>query len=148
MSDKHFPLNHCFQSADDILSASYKSLADIRAHCIVTLDANVLLAPYGLGAKPLAEIVGIYRSLANGGRLALPAQALREFARHRNGKIGELIQTVDNVKSKLSNPMEKNYSFLQNLPDYVLALEIAKQIEEKNRELKSRLTKVSDAVRG
>ncbi|MFC7396043.1 PIN-like domain-containing protein [Chelatococcus sp. GCM10030263] len=141
------PLSYCFRDADAIFTARFRAIEEIKKDCLVGIDANVLLAPYSLSEEPLAYIAATYERLAGEGRLIIPAHAAREFAKNRNAKIGELLKTVKDQMSRQSDPMAKQYAFLKNLPDYEIAIEIAGQIQEKQRALLTALRRVADSVR-
>lgn len=142
------PLTSCFPNADAIFSGRFKAISEIKNHCLVAIDANVLLAPYALSEQPINQIADTYGRLAKDGRLVIPAQVAREFAKNRNTKIGELLKTVQDQMSRQASPMGTKYAFLRNLPEYEASLAIAEQIEAKQKELLSSLRKVADAVRG
>ncbi|WP_152024965.1 PIN domain-containing protein [Candidatus Filomicrobium marinum] len=142
------PLTTCFPDANAIFAASHKPIGDSKTDCLVALDTNVLLAPYGLSEHPLTQIADTYDRLAREGRLVIPAQVTREFARNRNAKIGELLKTVHDQMSRQSSPMGTKYAFLRNLPDYEKSLKISEQIEDKQKELLASLRKVADTIRG
>lgn len=142
------PLTSCFPDANAIFTGRFKTIDEIKSDCLVALDTNVLLAPYALSEQPITQIASTYERLAKNERLVVPAQVAREFARNRNAKIGELLKTVQDQMSRQSSPMGTKYAFLRNLPEYEASLNIAEQIENKQKELLSSLRKVAEAVRG
>ena len=69
---------------------------------IVAIDTNALLLPYAIGKDDFSALADRYRKLAGEGRLFLPARSAREFIKHRDRKIAELVQTISDRASKIS----------------------------------------------
>jgi hypothetical protein len=99
-----FWLKSAFPDAQGIFDARHQSLDSIKDDCFVALDTNVLLLPYKLEEVSLSDIIDAYRPLAVEKRLVVPAQAAREFAKHRSSKVGELVKYL-REQASLSGPM-------------------------------------------
>lgn len=84
----------------------------------IVLDANVLLIPYGAGGQSLAEITETYRKFSGGERLFVPAQAMREFLKHRPTKLAELYQGILDKLSTLNIPEKLNYPILNKIEHF------------------------------
>ncbi|MGU9982021.1 PIN-like domain-containing protein [Phreatobacter sp. HK31-P] len=69
---------------------------------IFVLDASCLLLPYSLTKESLASVDQVYRNLVAEGRLFVPARAAREFAANREEKLGQLLQHLNDCRSKVS----------------------------------------------
>jgi hypothetical protein len=82
-------------------------LADAISTGWVALDTNVLLIPYSVGKQSVEGITDTYHKLAQAGRLIVPGQAAREFARVRQSKLSDLLKTVSDTKSRVSLPVLK-----------------------------------------
>lgn len=142
-----FSLHLIYPEADALLAWRLAPIADVMKTCVVVLDANVLLLPYQFGANSLMEIDEKFRSLAKSGRLVVPGQALREFARHRQGKLADIMNQIETKKSQATRYGIGNHPLLEALPNFKKALEIEKQINRLIAEYQKSLSGVVDDVR-
>jgi hypothetical protein len=101
-----------------ILNGKKLKINDFAKNAIFVIDANSLLLPYGLKKQSLKEIGLIYENLKKNGRLFVPAHALREFAKHRSAKIGELFTEVDKSVSSIPTINAFEYPILADLDAY------------------------------
>ncbi|MFN3890669.1 MAG: PIN-like domain-containing protein [Beijerinckiaceae bacterium] len=147
MSNAFTPLVTCFPDAAAIFKRTFKSVAEIKGDCLVALDTNVLLAPYSLSKEPLTQIEQTYEMLVKHERLVVPGQVAREFARNRSTKLGELLKSLQDQKSKITAPIEKRYEFLKSIPAYSEALKLAEEIGAKQKELTKKIGDVADQLR-
>jgi hypothetical protein len=147
MSADHFPLSVCFPDAAAIFNRRHKNFDEIKGDCLVALDTNVLLAPYSLSDKDIAQIETVYQSLSQAGRLMIPAQVAREFARHRSTKLGDLVKTLQDQMSRTGSPLSTKFSFLKLVPEYANALKLSEEVEQKEKELARTLRAVLEKVR-
>src|SRR5688572_13049637 len=69
-----FVANRAFPDAPGVFFPGYLSLEQIKTSCIVVIDTNALLVPYGIGKQSLQQIAATYRLLANEKRLVIPGQ--------------------------------------------------------------------------
>jgi hypothetical protein len=83
------------------LLTPYRSMELTSSEVLVALDTNVLLLPYQATPEDLRAIAGAYKALAEADRLFVPARAIREFAKHRERRLAEMISTLNNIKSRL-----------------------------------------------
>lgn len=83
--DKNFVLIDALPDASSIFRQKYKPIEDIQADCLVSLDTNVLLAPYKLGASSFKKITKIYQNLVDRDRLILPGHVARELCPTAHG---------------------------------------------------------------
>ena len=88
-----FTANKVYPDAKGLFYKSFQSLAQVRDNCIVVLDTNALLVPYGISKNSLSQIANTYRILAEAKRLIIPGQVAREFAKNRPVKIAEIHST-------------------------------------------------------
>ncbi|MHA1170144.1 MAG: PIN-like domain-containing protein [Candidatus Hodarchaeales archaeon] len=107
-----------FPEAQDLFRYSIKPIENILDHCIVVLDANVLLFPYTTSKESLEVIRNIYNILISENRLLLPGEAVREFFRHRGNKVKELYQQIYQKTNKVQFPQNISYPMLENLEEY------------------------------
>jgi hypothetical protein len=139
MPSEQFPLNVCFPDPTTIFTRRYKSFDEISANCLIALDTNVLLAPYSLSDKDVAQISKIYEVLEKQNRLVISGQVAREFARNRSTKLGDLVKTLQDQMSRLASPLSTRFSFLHLLPEYRTVVAIAEDIEAKQKDLSKHL---------
>src|SRR5262249_4807725 len=66
----------------------------------------------------LQAIAGVYKALAGAGRLFIPARAIREFAKHRERRLAEMISTLINIKSRLPIPEKRISPLLVGVNGY------------------------------
>jgi hypothetical protein len=145
MADK----NHWREVFADPKSAfrTRKTAKEIIAECLVSLDANVLLAPYRIPSEPFHKIVGVYKRLAEAGRLIVTGQAAREFLKHRNSVIASAIEKLNkDVNRQL--PGFENIALLKSISEYERVLAIRDEIRRKYDEQRELLKRVGDELRG
>jgi PIN like domain len=123
-----------------------KPADEIKADCMVSLDANVLLEPYRIATEPFQKIVEVYEKLAAEGRLIISGQAVREFLKSRNAVIVEAIEGISNDMSK-EPPSLKRIALLESIPEYVQVLAKRREIREKHAEQKKLLEAVQQKLR-
>jgi rRNA-processing protein FCF1 len=128
-----FILNTVFPDAEAIFTFRPRSLEEIRDDCLVVLDANTLLVPYEAKQKPLAEVRRVYQELVKVQRLVIPAQAAREFAKHRAAKLGEIYQQLLRSSTSVQNIVLEHYPSLEAFEGYTKA---AKQKDDLNAKIK------------
>lgn len=136
-----------YPDAQSIFSWSPKSLDEIKNECLVVLDTNVLLAPYtSVSQKNLSVIAGTYKFLIRENRMIVPAQAAREFARHRPTKLTELHSQLSDLKSKDLKISLGSYPLLEDVDEYSKVRELAEQITNLARDYKRSLGELVDVV--
>lgn len=96
-----FLLEDMFPDPVDLLRSSLVAgVAD--SDVLVAIDTNALLLPYAIGKDDLGALAATYKKLAEEGRLFLPARSAREFIKHRDRKIAELLKTIADLSSRIS----------------------------------------------
>lgn len=105
---------------------------------LVVLDTNVLLLPYQTTQDDLAAIGAIYQQLAQQNRLFIAARAAREFAKHRDRKLAEMVRTINQIKSRFPSIDKRLSPLLVGLEGYA-EMEAAydKLLEAKSSYVKS-----------
>jgi hypothetical protein len=84
-------LNCLFPEPSAALSTQPEPLESVLKDCVVLLDTNVLLAPYGFPDRDLLDqIKNIYRPLLDRKMLFVPGQAMREFLKQRQFRYRDL----------------------------------------------------------
>ncbi|WP_394849630.1 PIN-like domain-containing protein [Pendulispora brunnea] len=105
-----------------------------RETALVVLDANVLLAPYQTSSATLDEIERIYGKLRADGRLIVPAQAAREFARNRPNLITALYKRVRDARAVGLNGSYELPPAVRGMPEHRIA---ADELDKIHAALKS-----------
>jgi PIN like domain len=95
-----FLLEDTFPDAVDLLRSSLMPGA-ADSNVVVAIDTNALLLPYAIGKDDLGALGEAYKRLAREERLFLPARSAREFIKHRDRKIAELLKTITDLSSKM-----------------------------------------------
>jgi hypothetical protein len=135
-----------FPDAQGIFSAVQPPAEEIKKTCFVVLDANVLLLPYKMENVSLAEIVKVYERLTKAGRLVIPPQAAREFAKHRSSKVGDVVKYL-REQASLSGPLlNKKVGSLENHEGYRSAKAMVEDVKTKVRELQKAISAVADGM--
>jgi hypothetical protein len=111
-----FVANKSYPDARGLFFDGYQTLEQVRDACVVVLDTNALLVPYGISKNGLSEIASTYKSLADAKRLVVPGQVAREFAKNRPVKIGEIYQAISRKQNV--SPEKASYPLLEDVPSY------------------------------
>ena len=133
-----------FTNPTKLFENSYKTVEQSKATCIFMLDTNVLLLPYTVGSKELNEIERVYRLLLENNRLFISAQVVREFAKNRPKKLGDMFKSISDHLSRVKELEMPKYPMLGNLPEYgkitVLQNDCNKLVKDYKSELKKILS--------
>ena len=97
-------LEEVYPSAQDIFTA-YPAPDVSQDNVIVALDTNALLLPYRMNPGNLEVLGKVYKDLSDKRRLVVPARAVREFAKHRDKKLGELIQAINDQRKRFPDQL-------------------------------------------
>lgn len=135
-----------FPRPDLVFTHPWKSLAEVKDTCLISLDTNVLLAPYNLRKESIDEIEKIYSALQKQNRLFLSAHAIREFAANKSSKLSEIHQGIFERKIKLKPAPE--YPILFELPEYELLNRHTKEIKEHIDTYNSNLDAIAEKIKG
>jgi hypothetical protein len=100
----------------------------------VFLDTNVLLAPYRASPAALGVIQETYSKLRKAGRLIVPAQVAREFAKNRMALLTQLHKSVRDSKTLSINGRLEDIPILQSATEYQ---EARQRLDEMYATLKS-----------
>ncbi|CAM4021590.1 PIN-like domain-containing protein [Corallococcus exiguus] len=116
--------------------------------CLFVLDANTLLAPFLIGKESLKDVKKVFASLVSQDRLFLPAQAVREYAKHRASKIADIYTHIQQKLSSLpSNPQPLAIPMFEDVPAYTAVGEGADKVRSAVKEYKSKLQELLSQVR-
>lgn len=131
-------LNSVYKDPESIFSFQPKPIDATKDSALIILDTNVLLLPYKTGKESLKEIRKVYASLIKQGRLVVPGQVAREFAKNRTDKLKEVHQQLS--RKRISIP-ETQYPLLEDSERY-------KAVRKLEDDLRSKLREYVQAVDG
>ncbi|MHC8358278.1 PIN-like domain-containing protein [Pseudomonas sp. LB3P81] len=134
-----------FSNPELIFSRDWKDVHKLKNTCIVTLDTNVLLAPYKLRKESINEIEKIYKELKNQKRIFLSKQAAREFAANKSTKLSEIHNSIYDRKVKLKQLPE--YPILFDLPEYKDLQKSTNELKEYIEKYNSNLESIGDKIK-
>jgi rRNA-processing protein FCF1 len=137
-----FLLNECFPDAAALLSHRYVPLAECKNTCLVTLDTNVLIAPYRIGSKSLAEIESAYKMLLGQNRLFIIGHCVREFSRLKGQMLAELAKAIQDESNRAIAPIKHVSEILRGLPAYDGAVEASSSISAAIKEARKKVDEV------
>ncbi len=130
--DKVFLSSEIIPDASNIFKPNIYNVESAISDSIIVLDTNVLLIPYGAGARSLSEIVEVYKKIKD--RLIIPAQVAREFSKNRQTKLSELHQGLSDKVSQIVKPQKLKYPILEELHEFKELNDCLESIaEEKNK---------------
>lgn len=141
-----FWLKAAFPDAQGIFDAKHSAINEIKDNCFVAIDANVLLLPYKLENVSLDDVVLVYKKLTNEKRLIIPAQAAREFAKHRSEKVGEVVKYLRDEASLLKTVLKKKIGALTGNKGYDLAKAKVDALAGPIKEARVAINAVADEV--
>ncbi len=139
--------NSIYPDAASVFAWRPQPIEDVVDDCVVVLDTNVLVVPYTISPKSLDEIGRTYRTLISDGRLLVPGQVAREFAKQRANKLAELQHQLANKKSQAVKLQTGRYPLLEGEAEYQQALQIEERANRLPNEYQEALAKVMDRVR-
>lgn len=117
-----------FDSALKVFSWRARSKIDsIRdSQTLIALDTNVLLLPYRAGRSSVDQILQAYRRLCDEHRLVVPGQVAREFAKNRPSVLGNTLQSLNDIRSRVvSMPKLEDYPLFRDLDSFAAAKDAA-----------------------
>ena len=140
-------MNDIFPNAEVIFGHSLPPVEKIKNDCFVVLDTSVLLFPYRTGKTTLEQISKIYKSLIEKGRLIVPGQVAREFAKNRGSMISELFQQISRKSSDAGNLKNESYPLLESLREYKEMQTFEREINERLSKYRTTLSQLLDQIR-
>jgi hypothetical protein len=146
--DPVFYANEVFPELEPLFQFKVRPLADIKNDCVVVLDTNTLLVPYTVGKASLTVIWKTYRNLIAGGRLVVPGQVVREYARNRATKLAELHGEIARKRAAVQNIEADVYPLLQSMPKYVDLLGFREKINRQINDYRQRVDSILEEIRG
>lgn len=139
-------LHERFPDAQGIFNFAYENLNSIKENCYVILDTSVLLSPFDTGAKSFSELRNIYKKLSNEKRLFIPAQAAREFAGARSGKLADSVKAIRKKSTDIKSISSNRVAMLEGHSQYEEILKRLKDIAPELKVISSELDSLSDSI--
>lgn len=143
-----YVLQKVFPEPGALLRSPFPSLAETITDCDVVVDTNVLLLPYRAGASSLQEIRTVYTALQQAGRLFVPAQVAREFARNRATKLTEMYKALSDERSRPSKAKHIAFPLLEGLEAFAGLQQAANVLSEAVKSYQSAVDRVLSEVQG
>jgi hypothetical protein len=136
-----------FPEADKIFTTRYLSVEQVAGTCIIVLDTNALLIPFGTSPNSLSQIEQTYTPLVREGRLIIPGQVAREFARNRPVKLAELYQNVYR-KRDIVTPKPAGNPLLGAVASYAEAEHLENEIRTLHKKYRETIRRVLAEIEG
>jgi hypothetical protein len=137
-------LHSVYPDAAAIFSFQPSPLQTILSDCLIVLDTNVLLIPYGTGRESLEQVRITYSTLTKQKRLVVPGQVAREFAQNRSEKLKTVFRQVS-LKRNISLKRE-SYPLLESVPEYQELVKQERQLDSQLREYRDSVGSLLDAI--
>jgi hypothetical protein len=107
-----FSIKLSFPDPQGVFDTRHPSLESIKDDSFIILDASVLLFPYKMDAVSLPDVIKAYEPLREAGRLLIPAQAAREFAKNRARNVADITKALRNEASVGAPKFSKKFGAL------------------------------------
>lgn len=128
-----FIRNKKYPRAESIFSFNYKSIDEIKDHCIFILDTPVLLYLYKAKLASIQALQEVYQELISLNRFFIPAQIAREFADSKNDYLKQLQgfthTEMEPVQPKFESRLNTFPTLLKSFPEYEDLERIEKEID-------------------
>lgn len=147
MAEDPFYLRKIYPVSEGLFSTSQKPLKEITDTALVSFDTNVLLRPYLLKENTFLKIGDIYRKLANEGRVVITGHVAREFSKHRDSKIADIIVALENASSGARSPLAV-FPMLSELEEYKNCESSSKKAEKAASDFQKDVRKLVALVSG
>jgi hypothetical protein len=147
-ADRVFLRNRLFPEAGAMFTFRPPPLDKVKGECIVTFDTNALLLPYKTESRSLSDIGKALKLLAEGNRLRLAAQAVREYFDHQPNHLGGVLSAVEKARQALSQANPPQYPLLHDLGEYKEAVAQWEKMKAEVEEYGRRLKALFHSVRG
>ena len=138
--------NAVYPDVKGIFETQAQSPDSLKDTSFVVLDTNVLLLPYRTGRESLQRIGETYKQLVDMGRLVIPGQVAREFAKNRPARLAELFQQIIR-KANVPNLQKGKYPLLESLDEYRELIRLEKEIDKRLEEYRKTINGVAEQIR-
>ena len=141
-----FNLENVFPSTAGLF-LSYRVGSGADANVLVAFDTNALLLPYKLGKDDLSALADVYHKLAHQKRLFAPARSIREFVKHRDQKLAEIVKGLNDKHSRISVAELKLSPLLDGVSGYSELEAAARAMETAYKTYKDMHAKLVEQIR-
>jgi len=147
--EKLSELYEIFPEPKSILEPDAATLEEAVKTGLVVLDTNTLLLPYGVTEDSLEDIKKVYKNLSSEKRLYVPAHVIREFAMNRGSKFSSMLNYFSQIQSQIASKKIQidRYPFLSTESEYKRVFELAKEIEDKKKDLNSQFSLLLEKIK-
>jgi PIN like domain len=142
-----FFLEDVFPEPANLLASSVVAAASDPT-VSVAFDTNALLLPYSASKDDVGHLATAYKKLASEDRLFVPARVLREFARHRDRKLADLVKTLKDRRSRIQIPDANVSPLLAGVDGYAKLADAIKALRDKLKEYDKASETLISAVSG
>lgn len=118
-----------------------------HADTLVSFDTNALLLPYNIASQDLSALADVLKKLADTNRLFVAARVAREFIRHRDRKLAEMIKALKDRSSNVRLPEKKLSPLLDGLEEFETVSTAADAISTAWKNYKKAQEKIIERMR-
>ncbi|GGE01991.1 hypothetical protein GCM10011390_21060 [Aureimonas endophytica] len=143
----HFWLSRLYPDAHGVFQPT--AAVDMNSpDVLVSFDTNALLLPYQMNTGDLAGLAGVYSKIAREDRLFLPEQVPREFIKHRDTKLADMVKALEDQISRLQGlSVPVSPLFLEGFADGDELLRAERSYKEAVKEYSGRLKGLAKHMR-
>jgi predicted nucleic acid-binding protein len=126
-----------------------KSINDILENAAVFIDTNVLLSAYQWREVTVKEVINVLKILNDEGRLKIPLQVIKEFARNRPKEIVKRMNELEEAISRLQKPsaLTQKVPMLEGLEIYEKVNKLQDNYEDVLKKYKKGLLELRDELK-
>lgn len=141
-----FLLEDLYPDATTLFSAAVVPSAD-NVDSLVAFDTNALLLPYNIASQDLSAFAKVLSDLANTDRLFVPGRAAREFIKHRDRKLADMLKALRDKTSSVRLPEKKLSPLLDGVDGYTDVTAAAETLSAAWRDYKKAQEKILSTMR-
>lgn len=141
-------LRQVFPDAAALFRPAPASLESAFKGADVVLDTNVLLLPYTTGKDSVDETAKVLRQLAKDGRLFVPGQVAREYAKNRPHKVGQVVQHIADTLGRSTPSPAPALPMLEGVAAYTALKEIEEELQAVIAKYQRALKRLLEEARG
>ena len=131
-----------------LLFASHQVPFAADPNVVVAFDTNALLLPYKISNEDLSALSDVYLKLAKSERILLPARAAREFIKHRDRKLAEMVKNLNDKRSRIYPPDAKLPPLLAGVEGIEEIAPAADELKKVQKKYLAALEKIISTIKG
>lgn len=141
-----FLLEDLYPDASKLFAPAVVPSADNK-DSLVAFDTNALLLPYNISSQDLSAFAKVLVELAKANRLFIPGRAAREFIKHRDRKLADMLQALRDKTSNVRLPEQKLSPLLDGVDGYADVTSAAQKLAATLKEYKKAQDNILDRMR-